>query len=173
MWKPNQMMVALYMYMRNVVRTNVLAYVMPVSRGCVYVDMCADLFHYGHVRLLKSAKDIAAGRRLVVGIHSDDTIRSYKRSPIMTMGERIEVVASCKYVDEVIPDAPLHITGSFMDDNNIDLVLHAHTPDDDLKYKRMYAAPCALKKFLRLEYTDTISTTCIIERCQQKRADAT
>ena len=44
----------------------------------VYLDMCADLFHWGHVNMLKNAKSM--GDRLVVGIHSDETIRSYKRS---------------------------------------------------------------------------------------------
>ena len=56
----------------------------------VYVDMCADLFHYGHVRILKNAKSL--GNILVVGIHSNETIESYKRTPIMSMEERIELV---------------------------------------------------------------------------------
>ena len=53
----------------------------------VYVDMCGDLFHYGHVNLLESAKKL--GDYLLVGIHSDSTIESYKRKPILNMEERI------------------------------------------------------------------------------------
>ena len=74
----------------------------------VYLDMCADLFHWGHVNMLKYAKSM--GDRLVVGIHSDETIRSYKRAPVMKMNERIKVVEACRYVDQVIPEAPLVIT---------------------------------------------------------------
>ena len=49
----------------------------------VYVDMVADLFHYGHVNFLKQARQF--GDRLLVGIHSDEVVEEYKRSPIMTM----------------------------------------------------------------------------------------
>lgn len=50
----------------------------------IYTDMCADLFHYGHVNLLKNAKQLVGEMgNLIVGIHSDKTIESYKRKPIM------------------------------------------------------------------------------------------
>lgn len=169
MWNPTSFLSAMYTYARNIIvflSSSISGSIVP-RRGCVYVDMCADLFHYGHVRLLKSASDIAVRKNLnlVVGIHSDDVIESYKRSPIMTMNERIEVVSSCRYVYTVIPDAPLHITSAFMERNCVELVIHAHSKDDDERYRQMYAGDVALGKFLRLEYTDTISTTDIIKRC--------
>jgi len=81
----------------------------------IYTDMCADLFHYGHVNLLKNAKQLVGDMgNLIVGIHSDKTIESYKRKPIMTMEERIAVVEACKFVDRVIPDAPLVITEDYI-----------------------------------------------------------
>ena len=44
----------------------------------MFILICVqDLFHWGHVNMLKNAK--AMGDRLVVGIHSDKTIKSYKR----------------------------------------------------------------------------------------------
>jgi cytidyltransferase-like protein len=124
--------------------------------------MCADLFHYGHVNLLKAAKKL--GDILIVGIHSDSTIESYKRKPIMNMKERITVVEACKYVDEVIPDEPLVITQKYIMDNNINVVAHAHQESENKKYSYMYKIPYELGIFRRLEYTDTISTTDIINR---------
>ena len=56
--------------------------------------MTADLFHFGHVNFLKQASEI--GDYLIVGIHSDETVQNYKRPPIITMKERIAVVASCR-----------------------------------------------------------------------------
>lgn len=50
----------------------------------VYVDMVGDLFHAGHVSLLREAR--RHGDWLVVGVLSDDTAASYKRRPIMTSG---------------------------------------------------------------------------------------
>ena len=73
----------------------------------VYVDMVADLFHYGHANFLKQARQF--GDFLIVGIHSDKVVEGYKRPPIMSMQERIDTVSSCRYVDEVLPNAPLTI----------------------------------------------------------------
>jgi len=60
----------------------------PASR--VYVDMVGDLFHAGHVALLREAR--RHGEWLVVGVLSDDTAASYKRRPVMTLAERVAVI---------------------------------------------------------------------------------
>ena len=41
----------------------------------VYTDMCADLFHTGHVNYLKQCKDIHPDIHLIVGLHNDKTIQ--------------------------------------------------------------------------------------------------
>lgn len=129
----------------------------------IYVDMVADLFHSGHVNLLKRAK--THGDILLVGIHSDKDVQSYKRTPIIPMKDRITVVESCKYVDKVIPNAPLIISKQYIQKYNIDLVIHAHQPNDDCE-RSMYYIPILLNKFKRIDYTSGISTTQIIEKCK-------
>ena len=74
----------------------------------VYTDMAADMFHIGHLNLIKRMKIF--GDYIIVGIHSDDDIASYKRRPIIEDKQRYEIVRSCKYVDEVIEAAPLIMT---------------------------------------------------------------
>jgi glycerol-3-phosphate cytidylyltransferase len=64
----------------------------------VYVIGVFDLFHRGHVELLRRAKEL--GQRLVVAVNGDEMVGSYKRRPIMQEGDRLAVVAACKYVDE-------------------------------------------------------------------------
>ena len=59
----------------------------------IYVDMVGDLFHRGHVELLKSAR--AMGDFLVVGVLSDSQVASYKRVPVMDMEERVVVIEAC------------------------------------------------------------------------------
>lgn len=131
----------------------------------IYVDMCADLFHFGHVNLLKRAKNL--GDNLIVGIHSDKTIEIYKRTPIMNMEQRIAVVEACKYVDTVIPNAPLSITEEYIRSNNIDIVAHAHYESEDEKYNFMYKVPSDMGIFIRLDYTPSISTTHIINKLKK------
>lgn len=61
-----------------------------------------DLFHVGHVRLLKRLK--ALGGRLIVGISSDEFNKIKGKSSFYSYEERAEIVSSCKYVDEVFPE---------------------------------------------------------------------
>ena len=69
----------------------------------VFTNGCFDVFHFGHVELLRQCKLL--GSRLIVGINTDASVRRLKgRSrPICQLSERIAVVGACKYVDEVIP----------------------------------------------------------------------
>ena len=84
--------------------------------------MVADLFHYGHVNFLRTARE--HGDYLLVGVHSDEVVRNYKRQPILSMDERVASVAGCRYVDEVVPNAPLTVTREWIEQHDIDLVVH-------------------------------------------------
>jgi len=127
----------------------------------VYVDMVGDLFHYGHVEFLRKAR--AFGDTLVVGIHSDATAASYKRAPVMTMDERVWVVEACRYVDEVIPDAPLEVGVDWISRHRIGLVVHG----DDLGEQDtalMYRVPRELGILRMVPYTRGISSSEIRRR---------
>ena len=130
----------------------------------VYVDMVADLFHFGHVAFLKQAR--AYGEELVVGVHSDATVESYKRRPVMTMGERIASVRGCRFVDEVVPDAPLVITREWIEMHRINVVVHGDDFDPALA-GRLYGVPMAMGIFHTVPYTPGISSTEIIRRIQK------
>lgn len=127
----------------------------------VYVDMVADLFHYGHVEFLKQAKQM--GDYLIVGINDDSSVEMYKRRPIMTLDERIRSVKECKYVDEVISSSPIKVTYQFMHDHDIDLVVHG----DDLtqaQIQEYYEFPHKIGKFKTIPYTNGVSTSNLINR---------
>jgi glycerol-3-phosphate cytidylyltransferase len=65
-----------------------------------FVASCFDLMHAGHCLMLKDAKKHCD--YLIVALQSDPTIdRPEKNKPIMTMEERIIIVESNKYVDEI------------------------------------------------------------------------
>ena len=64
----------------------------------VYVIGSFDLFHRGHVELLRRAR--ALGDRLIVAINGDDIVEKYKRRPYIKEDDRLAVVQACRYVDE-------------------------------------------------------------------------
>lgn len=130
-----------------------------VSR--VYVDMVGDLFHAGHVALLREARRY--GDWLVVGVLSDETAAVYKRRPVMTLAERVAVIAACRYVDEVIADAPLRLTHEFLTRQAISTVVHGDDLSPDAA-ATVYG-PCVASGTLRVvPRTDGISTSQLIQR---------
>lgn len=70
---------------------------------------------------------------VIVGIRDDKTVESYKRKPILNMKERMEIIQSCKYINLVIPNAPLIIKKKYLEENNIDMVFHAHSLEEKRK----------------------------------------
>lgn len=62
-----------------------------------------DLLHYGHVRLLKRAREL--GDYLIVGLSTDEfnQLQKHKES-YNTYEERKYILEAIRYVDEVIPE---------------------------------------------------------------------
>jgi glycerol-3-phosphate cytidylyltransferase len=61
-----------------------------------------DLFHLGHVRLLKRLSDL--GDRLIVGCSTDEFNALKDKKSVMNFEQRVEILSSCRYVDKVIPE---------------------------------------------------------------------
>lgn len=70
----------------------------------IYNGGTYDLFHWGHVEMLKQLKNLAGqDGTLIVAINTDEFVEQFKgKRPIMTTEERARVVQGCRYVDEVI-----------------------------------------------------------------------
>ena len=129
----------------------------------VYVDMVGDLFHAGHVALLRAAREL--GDHVVVGVLSDETATAYKRRPIMTLTERVAVIEACRYVDEVIPDAPDRLTAEFLDEHQLAVVVHG----DDLESgAEVYGAAEETGRSRLIPRTTSISTTDLIARVRSR-----
>ena len=66
-----------------------------------FVASCFDLFHAGHIMMLKEAKTQCD--HLIVGLQTDPTLdRPEKNKPIQSVFERFVQLQSCKYVDEIV-----------------------------------------------------------------------
>ena len=88
----------------------------------IWCDGCWDLWHYGHANALRQAK--LCGDVLVVGVHSDDEIVQHKGLPVYKYEERVAMVSACKWVDEIVLDAPYQTTLVTLDQNKIDFCVH-------------------------------------------------
>jgi cytidyltransferase-like protein len=130
----------------------------------VYVDMVGDLFHPGHVALLRAAREF--GDWLIVGVLSDEVAAAYKRRPVMTLAERVAVIEACRYVDEVLPDSPYQVTEEFLDERGIALVVHG----DDISpetVEEVFGSVAAAGRLRLVRYTPGVSTTELISRARQ------
>ncbi|QYK03396.1 adenylyltransferase/cytidyltransferase family protein [Shewanella psychrotolerans] len=68
----------------------------------MYTSGCFDIFHQGHLNILKHSKALCD--YLIVGVSTDELIiKSKGRPPMIPFEERISILESNRYVDEVIP----------------------------------------------------------------------
>ncbi|MCK1993414.1 adenylyltransferase/cytidyltransferase family protein [Peribacillus muralis] len=66
-----------------------------------YTTGVFDLFHVGHLNILKKAKENC--EYLIVGVSTDELVIEYKnKQPVIPLIERMEIVAGIKYVDKVV-----------------------------------------------------------------------
>ncbi len=129
----------------------------------IYCNGVYDLCHIGHIKLFEQASKYGD---VVVGIHSDEDVASYKRYPIQNLAERVETVESMKWVSQVIPNAPLITTLKFMEENNLDLILISSeydTPDD-----HYYLEPRSANKIIVVPRYEGMSTSLIIQRIKSR-----
>ena len=70
-----------------------------------YTSGVYDLFHIGHLNLLKNAKGLCD--KLIVGVSTDKLVEYTHKHPVIPLEERIEIVRSCKFVDAAIPQEEL------------------------------------------------------------------
>lgn len=77
-----------------------------------YTQGVYDMFHIGHLNLLKHAKEQC--EYLIVGVNSDKLVRNYKKkTPIISENERAEIVRNIKCVDEVFISETLDKTQAY------------------------------------------------------------
>lgn len=75
---------------------------MEKKRIIGYTTGVFDMFHIGHLNILKRAKEQCD--YLIVGVSTDELCKSYKKKePIIPYEERKAIIEAIKYVDEVIP----------------------------------------------------------------------
>jgi len=120
----------------------------------MYTSGCFDIFHQGHLNILKSTKALCD--YLVVGVSTDELIAKEKgRPPVIPFEERISVIESNMYVDEVIPQVDKN-KQKVVDMYNIDAI--SVGSDWRGKYPKV---SCDLVYF---DYTPNVSSTVLKQK---------
>lgn len=103
----------------------------------IYIDGAWDMFHCGHVTMLKEAKK--RGDYVIVGVHGDAIVNRSRGAnlPLMNLHERVLSLLGCRYVDDVLIDAPYVITSDMISSLNISEVVRGSKSEmrgQDVRY---------------------------------------
>lgn len=131
----------------------------------IFMDGAFDLMHFGHMNAFRLARSL--GTELIVGVNSEKSITQCKGAPLMNDEERLSMVSSCKFVDQVVEDCPYVMNEEYlawvMEKYNIDYVVHGDDPCF-VNGKDVYATAKLLGKFRTIPRTHGVSTTDIVGR---------
>lgn len=129
----------------------------------VYVIGVFDLFHRGHLELLRNAKGL--GQRLIVAINGDEMVSRYKRRPFFNEQDRLDIIKACRYVDEafIIRDFD---NKAAISQYNIDAIVHGNDWErtsylEQIRVTEDYLAENNIALVL-LPYTQGVSTSALI-----------
>lgn len=87
-----------------------------------YTTGVFDMFHIGHLNILRRAKDLCD--YLIVGVSTDECVKNYKnKTPIIPFEHRAAIVAAIRYVDEVIPQKNMDKL-EVLKDRHFDVMFH-------------------------------------------------
>jgi glycerol-3-phosphate cytidylyltransferase len=115
-----------------------------------------DMLHIGHIRLLKRAK--AWGTYLIVGVSSDElNLQKKSRAPIYSLDNRLEILSSLRFVDEVFVEESLELKREYIVSKGAEILAMG----DDWQGKFDYLNDCCQVRYL--PRTPSISTTEVIE----------
>lgn len=139
----------------------------------VYVGGTFDLFHRGHVNLLRGAYRLAGeDPEVIVALNTDEFVEAFKgRRPVISYSDRAEVLRSCRYVDVVVPNVGGADSKPSLMAVRPDLIVVGSDWQDRDYHAQIGASPKWLASrginLVFLPYTTDISSSSIRERLTQ------
>lgn len=131
-----------------------------------YTTGVFDMFHVGHLNILKRAKEQC--EYLIVGVSTDETVESYKhKTPIIKFEERSAIVEAIKYVDKVVPQISMNKMDAYKE-LKFDALFHGSDWQGSDMYNKIVEEFAAVGvDVVFLPHTDGISSTLIREKANK------
>ena len=128
-----------------------------------YTTGVFDMFHIGHLNILKHAKEQC--EYLIVGVSTDEIVESYKhKKPVIPYEERKAIVEAIRYVDKVVPQTTMDKLEAY-NQLKFNVLFHGSDWQGSSMYNEI------VEKFSKvgvdvvfLPHTDGVSTTLIREK---------
>lgn len=132
-----------------------------------YTTGVFDMFHIGHLNILKRAKEQC--EYLIVGVSTDDVVLSYKhKKPVIPFEERCAIVEAIKYVDRVVPQTSMDKTAAFRQ-YGFNALFHGSDWQNSEMYNKIVEEMKEVGvDVVFLPHTDGISSTIISEKRELK-----
>lgn len=132
-----------------------------------YTTGVFDMFHIGHLNILKRAKEQC--EYLIVGVSTDETVESYKhKTPIIKFEERIAIVEAIKYVDKVVPQTSMNKMDAYKE-LKFDALFHGSDWQGSDMYNQIVEEFAAVGvDVVFLPHTEGISSTLIREKTNKR-----
>lgn len=135
-----------------------------------YTTGVYDLFHIGHLNILRNAKEQC--EHLIVGVSTDEVVESYKhKKPIIPFQERIAIVGAIKYVDEVVPQISMDKRAAW-EVLQFDALFHGDDWKDSIiydRYKKDFEGTGVEFVFLpHTEGTSSTTLTAVLSKALEK-----
>ena len=135
-----------------------------------YTTGVFDMFHIGHLNILKRAKEQCD--YLIVGVSTDELVEDYKKkTPVICFENRMEIVKAIRYVDKVVPQENMDKFKAW-EEYKFNAIFHG----DDWKGSSLYDS--FIEKFKRvgvdmvfLPHTNGVSSTQLNELKEKKIKD--
>ena len=132
-----------------------------------YTTGVFDMFHIGHLNILKRAKEQCD--YLIVGVSTDELVESYKaKKTVIPYDQRAEIIASIRYVDRVVPQTDMNKLAAVTALSADAVFVGSDWKGTEAwnRYEQEFAeVGCTV---VYLDHTDGISSTMLRERIDRK-----
>ena len=131
-----------------------------------YTTGVFDMFHIGHLNILKRAKEQCDF--LIVGVSTDEVVEKYKKkTPIIPFEDRIEIISAIKYVDRVVAQTSMDKMQAF-NELHFDAIFHGSDWKGSDMYNKIVEDFSAVGvDVVFLPHTSGISSTIIKEKMEK------